>query len=168
MGEGYYLGVHKNEPPCFLMIFTLSSFSTKQFQQVVPIHAAHLYDAVMVFARALNATIFSSEGNVRNGRDLVAKIQRTSFKSELCTFVLRTSTLYWKKKKSPMFNTVSNFAPVYHSPMLLLGIFILLRLKFKYRLRKGISCREIIFKNMEEVRPFADVFLYLLGFIARY
>lgn len=94
MGEGYYLEVHKNEPPCFLMIFTLSSFSPKQFQQVVPIHAAHLYDAVMVFARALNATIFSSEGNVRNGRDLVAKIQRTSFKSELCTFVLRTNTLY--------------------------------------------------------------------------
>lgn len=66
-----------------------------------------------------------------------------------------------------MFNAVSNFAPVYHSPMLLLVIFILLRLKLKYLLRKGISCREIIFKNMEKVRPFADVFLYLLGFIAR-
>lgn len=50
-------------------------------QQVVPIHAAHLYDAVMVFARALNATIFSNESNFRNGRELVAKIQRTSFKS---------------------------------------------------------------------------------------
>lgn len=83
MGEGYYLEVIENEPPCFLMILSLSSISPKQFQQVVPIHAAHLYDAVMVFARALNATIFSSEGNVRNGRDLVAKIQRTSFKSEL-------------------------------------------------------------------------------------
>ncbi|XP_052688303.1 guanylate cyclase 32E-like isoform X1 [Crassostrea angulata] len=72
--------IRNMEPPISLPRPPISLINIT-FQQVVPIHAAHLYDAVMVFARALNATIFSSEGNFRNGRELVAKIQRTSFKS---------------------------------------------------------------------------------------
>ena len=52
------------------------------FQQVVPIYAAHLYDAVMVFARAVTAIISSNDTGIDSGRVIVSKIQRSTFKSE--------------------------------------------------------------------------------------
>ncbi|XP_048763356.1 guanylate cyclase 32E-like isoform X1 [Ostrea edulis] len=51
------------------------------FQQVVPIHAAHLYDAVMLFAGALSVAISHNESSFEDGRNIVSKIQRASFKS---------------------------------------------------------------------------------------
>ncbi|XP_062604007.1 guanylate cyclase 32E-like isoform X2 [Saccostrea cucullata] len=50
-------------------------------QQVVPIHAAHLYDAVMVLARALDSVISNNESSLKNGRSIVSNIQKASFKS---------------------------------------------------------------------------------------
>lgn len=38
------------------------------------IYVVYFYDVVMVFVCVLNVIIFSSEGNVRNGRDFVVKI----------------------------------------------------------------------------------------------
>ncbi|XP_061195190.1 receptor-type guanylate cyclase Gyc76C-like [Saccostrea echinata] len=50
-------------------------------QQVVPIQAAHLYDAVMVLARALDTVISNNGSSLKNGRDIVSNIQKASFKS---------------------------------------------------------------------------------------
>lgn len=46
----------------------------------VPIAAAHLYDAVMVYAQALNATL-SEGGDPRNGTRILSKIRGQTFQS---------------------------------------------------------------------------------------
>ncbi|CAL4066627.1 unnamed protein product, partial [Meganyctiphanes norvegica] len=47
----------------------------------VPIHAAHLYDAVMIYAMALNETLNDKTKDPRNGTHIISLMKQRSFPS---------------------------------------------------------------------------------------
>ena len=69
------------------MIFS-NSFSFFLFQKIqVPIYAAYLYDAVTVYARALDA-VLKDGGSADNGTDIIERIRNTTFTSVYNSYFL--------------------------------------------------------------------------------
>lgn len=61
----------------------------------IPIYAAFLYDAVMVYARALDAVIRDNGTDlVKNGREISKRIFGTTYKSKLNKWRLVDSCRY--------------------------------------------------------------------------